>query len=189
MESTVGAGGFANNLVFLIRSRSAGDAITAYRAALARFAPTTGYMIFLPLSEQVDESIGSERLLARVSGTFAAVALLLSGIGLFGVLALRVQQRRPEIGVRLAVGASRVRILSLILRDAISMLAVGTLAGALLVAITSSFVRRFLYDTAPLQMSVALSALLILVAVAILAAWLPAHRAAGIDPMQALRSE
>jgi ABC-type antimicrobial peptide transport system permease subunit len=105
------------------------------------------------------------------------------------VLALRVQQRRPEIGVRLAVGASRVRILALILRDAISMLATGTLAGVVLVAITSNFVRRFLYDTSPLQISVALSALLVLVAVAILAAWLPASRAAGIDPMQALRSE
>src|SRR5215475_871765 len=69
--------------------------------------------------------------------------------------------------------------------DAMSMLAVGTLAGAMLVAITSGFVRRFLYDTSPLEISVAFSALLILVAVAILGAWLPALRAAGIDPMQA----
>lgn len=188
-ESTVGGGGFANNLVFLIRSQDAGEAISAYRDALARFAPTTGYMVFLPLSEQVDQSIGSERLIARLSGIFAAVALLLSGIGLFGVLTLRVQQRRPEIGIRLAVGASRVRILALILRDAISMLAVGAVAGAVLITITSGFVGRFLYGTSPVQISVALSALLILAAVALLAAWLPARRAAAVDPMQALRSE
>lgn len=69
------------------------------------------------------------------------------------------------------------------------MLAVGTLVGIVLITITSSFDRRFLYDTSPLQTSVALSALLILAAVAILAAWLPARRAAAVDPIQALRSE
>jgi predicted permease len=188
-ESTVGAAGYANDLVFLIRSDNAGDAISAYRAALARFAPNTGYMTFLPLTEQVDQSIGSERLIARFSGIFAAVALLLSGIGLFGVLALRVQQRRAEIGVRLAVGASRGRILALILRDALSMLAAGTLAGIALIALTSTFVRRFLYDTSPVQIGVVLSTLLILAAVGLLAALLPARRAAAVDPMQALRTE
>jgi len=187
--STVGRGSYSNNLVFLIRSRNAGDAISAYRAALARFAPTTAYMTFLPLTEQVDQSIGSERLVARLSGIFAAVALLLSGIGLFGVLALRVQQRRPEIGVRLAVGASRARILGLVLRDAFAMLVAGTLAGIALIALASGFLRRFLYDTSPLQMGVVLSTLLILAAVALLAALVPARRAAAVDPMEALRSE
>lgn len=187
--STVGRGSYNNNLVFFIRSQNARDAISAYRAALARFAPNTGYMTFLPLTEQVDQSIGSERLIARLSGLFAAVALLLSGIGLFGVLAMRVQQRQTEIGVRLAVGASRARILVLILRDAISMLAVGTLGGVVLIAITSTFVRRFLYDTSPVQIGIVLSTLLILTAVALLAAMLPARRAAAMDPMQALRSE
>src|SRR6185312_16120283 len=66
--STVGRGSYNNNLVFLIRSQNARDAISAYRAALARFAPNTGYMTFLPLTEQVDQSIGSERLIARLSG-------------------------------------------------------------------------------------------------------------------------
>lgn len=187
--STVGRGSYNNNLVFFIRSQNARDAISAYRAALARFAPNTGYMTFLPLTEQVDQSIGSERLIARLSGIFAAVALLLSGIGLFGVLAMRVQQRQTEIGVRLAVGASRARILVLILRDAISMLAVGTLAGVVLIALTSTFVRRFLYDTSPVQIGIVLGTLLILTAVALLAAMLPARRAAAMDPMQALRSE
>jgi predicted permease len=187
--STVGSGSYSNNLVFFIRSQNAGEAIGAYRAALARFAPNTAYMTFLPLSEQVDQSLGSERLVARLSGIFAAVALLLSGIGLFGVLALRVQQRRPEIGVRLAVGANRARILGLVLRDALAMLVPGTLAGIVLIAIASGFLRRFLYDTSPLQIGVVLSTLLILAAVALLAALVPARRAAGVDPMEALRSE
>ena len=187
--STVGSSGYNNNLVFFIRSQSAATSIGAYRAALARYAPTTGYMIFLPLSEQVDQSIGSERLIARLSGIFAAVALLLSGIGLYGVLALRVQQRRPEIGVRLAVGAPRARILTLILRDALWLVAFGTIAGILLIAFTATFTRRFLYDTSPMQVSVAVVALLTLSIVAILAAVLPARRAAALDPLQVLRDE
>ena len=187
--STVAKGTYSNNLVFFIRSQNAAEAIGAYRAALAGFAPSTGYMVFLPLSEQVDQSLGSERLIARLSGIFACIALLLSGIGLFGVLVLRVQQRRPEIGVRLAIGASRVHILALVLRDALSMVVIGTLAGIVLIALSSMFTRRFLYDTSPVQMSVAMSALLILVCVALVAALLPARRAAWMDPLQVLRDE
>lgn len=188
-QSTVAAGGYNNNLVFFIRSRNAGDAISAYRGALARLAPSTGYMVFLPLSDQVDQSLGSERLIAQLSGAFAAIALLLSGVGLFGVLALRVQERRSEMGVRLAIGASRAHILGLVLRDALSMLAIGSVAGIVLIAATTAFTRRFLYDTSPMQMSVAVGALLTLIAIALLASLLPACRAAWLNPIQVLREE
>jgi predicted permease len=188
-QSTVAAGGYNNNLVFFIRSQNAGDAISAYRGALARFAPSTGYMVFLPLSDQVDQSLGSERLIAQLSSAFAAIALLLSGVGLFGVLALRVQERRSEMGVRLAIGASRAHILGLVLRDALSMLAIGSVAGIVLIAATTAFTRRFLYDTSPIQMSVAVGALLTLVAIALLASLLPACRAAWLNPIQVLREE
>jgi predicted permease len=187
--STVAAGGYSNNLVFFIRSPSERDAISAYRAALHRFAPTTAYMTFLPLSEQVDESIGSERLIAGLSATFAGVALLLSGIGLFGILALRVQQRMPEIGVRLALGATRGHILGLILRDALSMVGLGTVAGIVLIALTATFTRRFLYDTSPIQPGVILLSLFALLAVALIATLIPARRAAGLDPALVLRNE
>jgi predicted permease len=187
--STVGAGSYSNNLVFFIRSQGANEAMGAYRAALARFAPDTGYMTFLPLAEQVDQSIGSERLIAKLSGVFAAIALLLSGIGLFGVLALRVQQRKSEIGVRLAVGASRSHILALVLRDALSLVAIGAVAGVVLIALTTTFTRRFLYDTSPVEVGVVMSTLLILTGVALCAALLPARRAAWLDPLQVLRDE
>jgi hypothetical protein len=84
-ESTVAGGGYYNNLVFLIRSQTMAEATTGYRAALARYAPTTGYMTFLSLPNQIDQSLGSERLIALLSNTFAAIALLLSAVGLFGV--------------------------------------------------------------------------------------------------------
>jgi predicted permease len=188
-QSTVAAGEYNNNLVFFIRSRNAGDAISAYRGALARFAPNTGYMVFLPLSDQVDQSLGSERLIAQLSSLFAAIALLLSGVGLFGVLALRVQERRSEMGVRLAIGASRAHILGLVLRDALSMLAIGSVAGVVLIAATTVFTRRFLYDTSPVQISVAVGALLTLISVTLLASLLPALRAARLNPIQVLREE
>ena len=188
-QGTVGAGGYNNNLVFFIRSRNAGDAISAYREALARYAPSTGYMVFLPLSEQVDQSLGSERLIAQLSSTFAAIALLLSGVGLFGVLALRVQERRSEMGVRLAIGASRAHILGLVLRDSISMLAIGSVAGIVLITATTAFTRHFLYDTSPFQISIAAGALLTLISVALLASLFPAFRAARLNPIQVLREE
>jgi predicted permease len=188
-QSTVAAGEYNNNLVFFIRSRNAGDAISAYRGALARFAPNTGYMVFLPLSDQVDQSLGSERLIAQLSSLFAAIALLLSGVGIFGVLALRVQERRSEMGVRLAIGASRAHVLGLILRDALAMLAIGSIAGVVLIAATTAFTRRFLYDTSPIQFSVAIGALLTLISVALLASLLPACRAAWLNPIQVLREE
>lgn len=187
--STVGSGSFSNNLVFFIRSQSATEAIGAYRTALARFAPSTGYMVFLPLMDQVNQSLGSERLIAQLSGLFAGLALLLSGVGLFGILALRVQQRKAEIGVRLAIGATRRDILGLILRDALSMVAMGSVAGIVLIGFTMTFTRRFLYDTSPVQISVALTALITLVGVALVAALLPARRAAWLDPLQVLRDE
>lgn len=111
------------------------------------------------------------------------------GIGLFGVLALRVQQRQPEIGVQLAVGASRRHILVLVLRDALSMVAVGTIAGMLLIVFSTAFTRHFLYDTSPIQFSVVIATLLILTGVAIFSAILPARRAAWMDPLQVLRNE
>jgi ABC-type antimicrobial peptide transport system permease subunit len=188
-QSTVAAGEYNNNLVFFIRSRNAGDAVSAYRGALAHFAPNTGYMVFLPLSDQVDQSLGSERLIAQLSSVFAAIALLLSGVGLFGVLALRVQERRSEMGVRLAIGASRAHILGLVLRDALAMLAIGSVAGVVLIAATTVFTRRFLYDTSPIQISVAVGALLTLVSIALLASLLPAFRAARLNPIQVLREE
>lgn len=188
-QSTVAAGGYNNNLVFFIRSRNSGDAISAYRGALARFAPNTGYMVFLPLSDQVDQSLGSERLIAQLSSVFAAIALLLSGVGLFGVLALRVQERRSEMGVRLAIGASRAHIVGLVLRDALVMLAIGSVAGGILIAATTAFTRRFLYDTSPVQISVAVGTLLTLISVALLASLLPALRAARLNPIQVLREE
>ncbi len=183
------SGGFTNNLVFLIRSHTDAEAIAAYRATLARYAPDTGVMTFLPLRDQVDQSLGSERLIAILTNVFAGIALLLSAIGIFGLLALRVQERIPEFGVRIAVGATRGHLLKIVLGDALRMVAIGSVCGLALAGIGYIFIRRFLYGTSPADLRVAATSLAMLIAVALLAAAIPARRAASLDPTQALRSE
>jgi ABC-type antimicrobial peptide transport system permease subunit len=89
----------------------------------------------------------------------------------------------------LAVGASRSHILALVLRDALSLVAIGAVAGVVLIALTTTFTRRFLYDTSPVEVGVVMSTLLILTGVALCAALLPARRAAWLDPLQVLRDE
>jgi ABC-type antimicrobial peptide transport system permease subunit len=180
---------YTTNLVFMIRSQTDAEAIAAYRATLARYAPDTGVMTFLPLRDQVDQSLGSERLIAILTNVFAGIAMLLSAIGIFGLLALRVQERIPEFGVRIAVGATRGHLLKIVLGDALRMVAIGSICGLALAAIGYIFIRRFLYGTSSADLRVALASLAMLIAVALLAAAIPARRAASLDPTQALRAE
>jgi putative ABC transport system permease protein len=182
-------GSYSNNLVFMIRGQTDAEAIAAYRATLARFAPDTGVMSFLPLRDQIDQSLSSERLIATLTNVFAVIALLLSAIGIFGLLALRVQERTPEFGVRIAVGATRGHLLKIVLGDAVRMVAIGSACGLVLAGIGYVFIRRFLYGTSPADLRVALVALAVLIAVALIAAAIPARRAASLDPTQALRAE
>lgn len=139
--------------------------------------------------DQVDQSLGSERLIATLTNIFAAIALLLSAIGIFGLLALRVQERTSEFGVRIAVGATRGNLLTIVLADALRMVAIGSICGLALASIGYIFVRRFLYGVSPADIRVAVLSLVALAAVALLAAAIPAHRAASLDPTQALRAE
>jgi predicted permease len=180
---------YTTNLVFMIRAHTDAEAIAAYRATLARYAPNTGIMTFLPLRDQVDQSLGSERLIATLTNIFAAIALLLSAIGIFGLLALRVQERIPEFGVRIAVGATRGNLLKIVIGEALRMVLIGSACGLALASIGYLFVRRFLYGVSPADIRVAVLSLLVLIAVAILAAAIPARRAASLDPTQALRAE
>ena len=124
-----------------------------------------------------------------LTNVFAGIALLLSAIGIFGLLALRVQERIPEFGVRIAVGATRGHLLKIVLGDALRMVAIGSVCGLALAGIGYIFIRRFLYGTSPADLRVAATSLAMLIAVALLAAAIPARRAASLDPTQALRSE
>jgi predicted permease len=175
--------------VFLLRGTSNALASAAYRQVLAEFAPSTPLLIFLPLSDQIAELLGTDRLISILSGLFGGVALLLSGLGLYGLLATRVTRRTGEIGVRMALGANRSTVLKMILYEAARLLGLGAALGGIGILFASRLIRSALFDTSPAEPSILADSLLVLSAVALVAAFIPAWRAATLDPMKALRSE
>jgi ABC-type antimicrobial peptide transport system permease subunit len=141
------------------------------------------------LAEQVDASIVPERLVTTVSGFFGALGAALAAIGLFGLLAYTVARRTNEIGIRMALGATRSRVIRMVLGDALRMLCAGVAAGALFAV----WARRFaasLIEGLPLTSAVPiLFGAIAMILVTVIAACVPARRAASVDPMEALRYE
>ena len=141
------------------------------------------------MTELVASSVAERRLAVQLLAGFAGVALLLASVGLYGVLAFNVTQRRREIGIRMALGAERADVLRLILRHGMTLVGVGMvvgLAGALALA---RFLGSLLFEIKPNDPLTFMLVPLVLGVVALLACWLPARRAARVDPMVALRSE
>src|SRR5579864_2835628 len=140
-------------------------------------------LTFHPLTDYVHDSLVQERLIALLSGSFAVVALLLAVLGLYGVTAYAVAGRRVEIGIRLALGAGPGRILRLVLARVFLLLAIGIASGAMVSLWASRFVAALLYDVQPRDPATFTGTAVGLAAVTLLAAWLPARRAARLDPM------
>jgi ABC-type antimicrobial peptide transport system permease subunit len=128
-------------------------------------------------------------MIGVLSAGFATLATLLAAIGLYGVLAYTVSQRTREIGVRMALGAAPSRVRGMVLRQVGVMTAIGGAAGLIAAVSLGRLAESLLYQLKGWDPVVLVSAAIALVAVATLAGWLPAHRAAQIDPMRALRYE
>ncbi|MGH7488090.1 MAG: FtsX-like permease family protein, partial [bacterium] len=144
-------------------------------------------LTFEPLAQQVDESLAADRVLAMLSGSFGAVALLLAGLGLYGVTAYSVARRRIEIGIRMAIGAAPANIVRMVLSRVSLLVGVGVLAGAGLSVWVSTFLASLLYGLEPRDPATLVGSAVALAAVAALAGWLPAWRASRIDPAEVLR--
>jgi predicted permease len=140
------------------------------------------------LAEQVDAAIVPERLLAAFSGLFALLGAMLAAIGLYGLLAYTIVRRVPEIGVRMALGATRGDITRMVLRTALGLVCVGLVLGASLALLVQRVLTRALSLPAPGPETILVSAG-IMVVVGLLAAAVPARRAARVEPTEALRSE
>ena len=134
----------------------------------------------------LDRSLASRRFSADLVGGFAALALLLASIGIYGLLAYMVGQRSREIGIRMALGARRVDILRMFLRKGIALAGVGIVAGLVVSASTASMMASLLYGVRPHDPAVFLIVPLLLFAIAVLASYLPARRATMVDPITAL---
>jgi len=141
------------------------------------------------LTDRVSESIAQPRFQAGLMNLFGAAALFLAAGGVYGVLAYGVAQRQREIGIRMALGAAQGRILSLMVGQGLRLVLAGLFVGMLASLALTRVLRNLLYEVQPYDPSTFLGVPLLLALVALAACWLPARRAAGLDPMEALRHE
>jgi len=142
---------------------------------------------FRPLAEQIDASMTQERITAMLAGFFGLVALLLAGLGLYGVTAYTISRRRSEIGLRMALGAGPTSVVRLVVSRVALLVSIGAVAGIAASLWLARFVGPLLPGLAPRDPSTLLGAVVVLVAVGLAAAALPATRAARIDPAAVLR--
>ena len=141
------------------------------------------------IEQQIERSLRLERLLATLSGSFGAIALLLSVLGLYGVMSFVVTQRTPEIGVRLALGATPAAALWLVTRDAVVMLALGMSIAIPARWALGRWIEAQLFGVSPFNARMILLASAVLALVGLAAALLPGWRAATVSPVDALRAE
>jgi ABC-type antimicrobial peptide transport system permease subunit len=141
------------------------------------------------LNAQVERALQQDRLLTTLTSFFGLLALLLASIGLFGVMSYAVSRRTSEIGIRMALGAESGSVLWMVLRESLGLVLIGAVAGLIAAAASTRLVAGLLYETSPTDpVAFAVSAA-VLVGVAAFAAYIPARRAARVDPMVALRYE
>ncbi|MBI1176578.1 FtsX-like permease family protein [bacterium] len=177
-------------LSFVIRV--AGDPtamISAVRGAVAGVDPNQPLYNMMTMEQRLANTTTSPRLSAALLGSFAAVALLLAVVGIYGVMSYAVTQRRREIGVRIALGAQRNDVLGLVLRGGLRLTLLGVALGLAGAIALTRYLSRLLFSVKATDPLTFVAITLALTAVALLACWLPARRAAKVDPMAALRNE
>jgi putative ABC transport system permease protein len=155
-------------------------------AALAAVHPNIT-MTFRPLAEQVKGSLIQERVVAMMSGFFGGLALLLAGLGLYGVTSYAVNRRRTELGIRMALGAGPAGVVGLVLRRVGVLVGAGVVVGGAVSWALARFVATLLYGLEPHDPMTLAGAAVLLGAIGALAGWLPARRASRIDPAEVLR--
>ena len=179
---------FASNLIVSYRGNSSA-AEQAVRGALRSINPDIPVMQMETYEDQLGDNFTQEELVVRLTTLFGVLALLLASVGLYGVTAYTVARRTGEIGVRMALGASRLSVLTLVMRGAMTQAGVGLLLGIPLSLLAGHLLAHTLYETSAVQPEVLFAVIAILLGAAGVAALVPARHAAGVDPMQALRND
>jgi predicted permease len=159
------------------------------RNSLYKLAPALPVTEMVPLDLEFDDGLSTEALLARLTSIFGALTLALAALGFYGLLSFRVARRTSEIGIRMALGATRSQVRALFLGQTLQILIAGLIPGAALALGTSYLARKLLYGTGRMDIWALGFAAFVLAAAGLLATLVPAHQAASIDPMRALRSE
>lgn len=173
-----------------IRSRlPSASLLPGVRRAMAGIDPGVPLTSIRTQAQVLDRSLAQDRLFAWLCGALAELAVLLSCIGLYGLMAYNVARRTGEIGVRMAIGATGAKVAWPILREAAVLAGVGVAVGLPVAAVSTRFIESQLYGVAPMDPATLTGTGAMLVVVALLSAWIPARRAARVDPMTALRCE
>jgi putative ABC transport system permease protein len=167
----------------------AGQLVESLRKQLQGEMPGASYLTVSRLSDLLDARMRSWALGARVFTAFGALALLLSAIGLYSAIAYNVAQRRREIGVRLALGAERGRVVSLMVREGLRFAIPGVAIGCAIALYAGRWVKPLLFSESPYSPAVYGSVIVALIAVAAVASWVPALKAGRLDPKEALQAE
>ena len=177
-------------IAFLVRTGGDPTAVTpALRRAVAAVDPALPLTAPMTLAEWSANATLLQQIMAEVLGGLGACALALAGVGVFGVIAYAAARRRREVGVRAALGATTRDIVRLFVGAGVRLAAVGLACGALLAVGAAQVVRSQLYGVSPVDPVAFGGAALVLAAVAVAASWLPARRAARVDPVEVLRAE
>jgi len=174
---------------FLIRAANAGVLGSAMRQAIWKYDPEVTIARVKTLGAQLTDSLATERFETLVLLSFGAAALLLAMLGIYGVLSYSVVTRKQEIGVRMALGSTRARIYALTFAEAGTTVLAGVTTGLAASLLASRAIQGLLYGTQTVDLPVILMATGLFLLSATAAAFLPARRAASVDPMEALRSE
>ena len=163
--------------------------IDGVRRAVGETDPSLQLRGMRTMDDVVDASLRQERIIANLAGFFSLTALALACLGIYGALSLTVAQRTREIGLRIALGAQRVNVLSFVVGQGLKLAVIGSAIGLVGALTTTRLVLRLLYGISPIDPVTFAGVSVLLAVVAMLASWLPARRAAKVDPMEALRHE
>lgn len=182
--------GIQNNLSVVLRtSLPARDAVTILRDAVAKFDRGVPITDVKTMGELLSDAVAQRRFQMLLVSLFGISALLVAALGIFGVIAGVVSARRNEIGIRMALGASTTGVIGMVIQQGMMPVLAGLLAGILLTVGSGSAIAKLLYEVKPADPLIFALVSLLLSGVAALACWIPARRAARIDPMEALRYE
>jgi ABC-type antimicrobial peptide transport system permease subunit len=174
---------------FVVKTRGNIPVAQEMHSVFNQYAPGFALDSFKTMQETVEANTFSQRLGLYLVGSFASLAVAMVFAGLYGVLSQLVSYRRREIGVRMALGATRLSVARLVLRQGSVVVGTGLGVGLVLAFATGRLIKSFLYEVQPLDVWTYVVVALALVVIGLTASLLPARRAASIEPMQALRDE
>src|SRR5258708_1123529 len=163
--------------------------IRSVRTAVAEIVPDQPLYDLRSMNDRLSVALGPQRFTSLLLGVFAGLALLLAGIGVYGVIAYTVAQRTHEIGIRMALGATRADVLRLIFRQGARIAAIGLSVGTVIALITTRFIASLLFGVEAHDPLIFAGVLVALLSLVLIASYVPARRAAQVDPMVALRCE